>query len=109
VRALFWPPFVRSAWAHPTTAVAGITGEGAGLASVRLAGVGSVTGGEPIGKGVGLVSPLFVWLAWGQLLWWRADMQGRWSGPLSPLFPWSVWAQSLWWRADMQGRWSGPL
>jgi hypothetical protein len=82
VRALFWPPFSRSAWAHPATVVAGTTGEGVGLASVRLAGVGSVTGGEPIGKGVGLVSPLFLSLAWAQLLWLRADMQGRCSGPL---------------------------
>jgi hypothetical protein len=36
--------------------------------------------GGPIGMGVGLVSPLFLWSAWAQALWWRSDRKGRWSG-----------------------------
>jgi hypothetical protein len=37
-------------------------------------------GGGPIGKGDYLVSPLFLWSAWAQLLWWRPGRQGRSSG-----------------------------
>jgi hypothetical protein len=36
-------------------------------------------GGGPIGKGVDLVSPLYLWSAWDQSLLWRADRQIRWS------------------------------
>jgi hypothetical protein len=41
VRALLWPLFPQSACAQPATLLAGTTGEGAALASVRLVGVGS--------------------------------------------------------------------
>jgi hypothetical protein len=40
VRALLWPLFALSAWAHTDTVVAGKSGEGTSLASVSLAGVG---------------------------------------------------------------------
>jgi hypothetical protein len=43
VRALLLPAFAQSAWAQPATAVAGTTGEGAALASVRSVGVGSAS------------------------------------------------------------------
>jgi sugar phosphate permease len=42
MRALLWFLFVSSAWAQAATVVAVTTVEGAGLASVLLAGVGSV-------------------------------------------------------------------
>jgi hypothetical protein len=42
-------------------------------------------GGCPIGKGVGLVSPLFLWSAWAKAMWRPADKQGRWSGLTSVL------------------------
>ena len=48
---------------------------GAGLERVL-----SHNGGWPIGKGDFLFYPLFLWSALAQLLWWRADRQGRWSG-----------------------------
>jgi hypothetical protein len=41
VRALLWPLFPPSAWAQPATVLAGMTGEGAGLASVCSFGVGT--------------------------------------------------------------------
>jgi hypothetical protein len=34
-------------------------------------------GGGPMGNGIGLVSPLFLWSAWAQSLWWRAEMLRR--------------------------------
>jgi hypothetical protein len=40
-RALLWPLFAWSEWAHSSTVVAGTTGEGAALASVRSVGVSS--------------------------------------------------------------------
>jgi hypothetical protein len=40
----------------------------------------SQCGGDPIGKGVGLVSPLFLCWACSHSIWWRADRGGRWSG-----------------------------
>jgi hypothetical protein len=43
VWTLIWPLFGRSAWAQPATVVAGNTGEGVSLASVRLVGVGSAS------------------------------------------------------------------
>jgi hypothetical protein len=43
VRALICPLFARSALAQPDTVVAGTTGEGAALATVRLVGVGSAS------------------------------------------------------------------
>jgi hypothetical protein len=41
VTALFWTLFARSTFAQPATVVAGTTGEGAALATVRSLGVGS--------------------------------------------------------------------
>jgi hypothetical protein len=41
VRALLWPLFSWSAWAHSATVLAVTTSEGAFLASVTLVGVGS--------------------------------------------------------------------
>jgi hypothetical protein len=41
VSVLLWPLFARSAWAQTATVVAGTTGEGAALASVRSVSVGS--------------------------------------------------------------------
>jgi hypothetical protein len=67
MRGLDWLLFAQVAWAHQIT-----------LASVRR-GL-SHCGGGPIGKGVGLVSPLFLRSAWAQSLWWSADRQGCWSG-----------------------------
>jgi hypothetical protein len=106
-------------------------GRCSGLVSLPLEGVGSVTvvagrqtralvwshvssfgrsgishcGGGPIGKGFVLVLPLFLWSAYHQSLWKRADRQGR--GLISPLSLWSAWCQLLLCRADMQGRSSG--
>ena len=45
LRALLWPLIDRTAWAQPATVMAGTTGEGVALASVRFVGVGSVSNG----------------------------------------------------------------
>ena len=59
--------------------LAGTTVKGTLLESVRSVGVDSASHyvGGPIGKGFGLVLPLFLLVAWAQLLWRRADRQGR--------------------------------
>jgi hypothetical protein len=92
VRALVWPLFACSEWAHPDTLVADTTGVDADLASVRLVGVGSAShcccgqdgwrlcsGHYSLGL-LGLSKPLW-WLTRNirALLW--------------PLFAWSSWAQ----------------
>ena len=41
LRVIIWPLFAPSAWQHQDTVVAGTTGEGAALASVRSADVDS--------------------------------------------------------------------
>ena len=43
MRAQLWRPFAGSAWAQPATVVAGMTVEGAVLASVLLVGLGLTT------------------------------------------------------------------
>ena len=48
--------------------------------SAGLERVLSHYGGGPIVKRNFLFYPMFLWSALGQLLWWRADRQGRWSG-----------------------------
>jgi hypothetical protein len=48
--------------------------------------------GWPIGKGVVMFSPLYLWLVSAHTLWWRAERQGRCSGLVS--VRWSAWAQS---------------
>jgi hypothetical protein len=103
---LISPLFLWSAWAQPLSLRFDSQGRWSGLPSVYCVGVGSVTvvagrekrafvcsrlcsfgrhglshcGGGPIDKGVGLVSPLFLWSAWAGKLWRRADRQLRWSG-----------------------------
>jgi hypothetical protein len=98
--------FLWSAWSQSLRWRLDRQGRWSGHASVLLVGVGSVTkvvsrqakalfcsrlcifgrlgfihsGDGPIGKDVGLVSPLFLWSAWAQTMWWLADRQGRWSG-----------------------------
>ena len=85
MRALLWPLFAWSARAQPATLEEGTTEDGGALASDRSVGV--VAGryamalvstqlssfgrsgfsdcfGWPVGKGLGLVSPLFIWSAW---------------------------------------------
>jgi hypothetical protein len=92
VRALLWPVFARSAWAQLTTVVAGPTGEGAALASVRSLAVGSTShccgGQEMWGRFSGLCSLGRHGLR--QPLWWRARQVRT---LLWPLIAWSAWAQ----------------
>jgi hypothetical protein len=96
--------FLWSAWAQSMWFRVDRQGRWSGHASARLVGVGSLNvlegryakalvwsrlcsfgrrglshcGGELIGNGLVHVSPLFLWSAWAQSLWWRADQQGRW-------------------------------
>jgi hypothetical protein len=39
-----------------------------------------------MGKGVFLVSPLFLWSPWAHSLWWRVFRKGRFSGLASVPF-----------------------
>ena len=81
-RALAWPLFAWSALARPTCVVASKTGEGTGLASVRLVSVGTVShfgGGQNRRvRLTDLCSRCRSWL--GEPLRRLADRQGRWCG-----------------------------
>jgi hypothetical protein len=90
-RALLWPLFHWLARASPATEVAGTTGEGAVLFSVRSDGVGSDTlvAGTKV-EGAALASVRSVDVSSGQSLWWwtRQVRVLHW-----PLFSRATWAQ----------------
>jgi hypothetical protein len=92
VRTLLWTLFAWSARAQPAAVVAGTTGEGDALASVRLVGEGSARhyggGHDRCGRCTGLSS--FGRRGIIQPLRWR-ERQVR--GLFLPLFAWSAWAQ----------------
>jgi hypothetical protein len=117
VRAPLWPLFHRSAGAQTGSVLAGTTGEGAALTSVRSVGVGSASpcGGGATGEGASLASVHSVgggsgrhcggvydwcgrcsglfWIVRRGLslpLWWRARQV---MALMWPLFFWSAWAQ----------------
>ena len=82
----------------PATVVAGATGDGSGLASVLLYGVFSVNMVAGTKReGAGVASVLLAGVA--SSLWWRADRKC--FGLASPLFLWLAWAELLWYRSDI--------
>jgi hypothetical protein len=91
VRAMFWPLFPRSAWAQPATVVAGTTGEGLAVASVRLVGVGLARSELACksGEGFDLASIRSVGVGT------ESHCGGGIDSLLKSLYARSVWAQSV--------------
>jgi hypothetical protein len=82
----FSPLFLWSTWAQLLWWRAYMPGRWSCLASVPLVVVVSVTVvASRSARWLVLDSPLFIWSAWSQSLWWWTDRQWLWSGLASSL------------------------